>query len=79
MQLSGDSTTIWNITQHSIVSVEDYGKGKQLLAEVELLRQESNRTNTNEIDEAMQASIVAWDDDMKEMNDIFRKLYSVGF
>jgi hypothetical protein len=62
----------------AIIFSEDYKKDMTLLAEAELLRQESDRTNTNEINDAMQASKVSWDDDMKEMNDTFCKIHAIG-
>ena len=59
-------------------SSENYRKDMTLLADAKLLRQESSRSNTNEINDAMQASKLSWDDDMKVMNDTFCKIHAIG-
>jgi len=44
-----------------IVSLQDYGRDKQLVAEVELLRQEANRMTPSIINKALEASKESWD------------------
>ena len=44
-----------------IVSLQDYGRDKQLVAEVELPRQEANRMTPSIINKALEASKESWD------------------
>jgi hypothetical protein len=57
-----------------IVSVQDYERDIQLIAE---LRQEANRTTPSIINEAL-ASTKSWDEQTRMIRDSNRKLHSVG-